>query len=113
MYGPRRVASGRCPDSGCRRAYGVLNNFYQRLLPAADRDERLRDLYRPEKRRLLHLLDGQQRRADLRHQRRRRRATNPFSGLTDTTSFGRGYRTLLQYPFEGRHGEGVWPTFRT
>lgn len=82
--------------AGAARAYGVLNNFYQRLLPAADRGTKDYATYIGQKNPtfftcwlgnndvLTYASNGGV--VD---------AANPFSGLTDTASFRRGYRDLL------------------
>ena len=83
---------------GAAAAYGVLNNFYQRMLPAADRGTKDYVTYISQKSAtfftcwmgnndvLTYATNGGV--SSL--------ATNPFSGLTDTTSFGRGYRNIVR-----------------
>ena len=86
-------------DAGLRGAaqlYGNLNQFYQRLLPAADRGTKDYVTYISQKTPtffscwmgnndvLTYATNGAV--VD---------ATNPFSNLTDTTSFGRGYRNIV------------------
>jgi lysophospholipase L1-like esterase len=82
--------------AGAARAYGSLNNFYQRLLPAADRGTKDYATYIGQKNPtfftcwlgnndvLTYATAGAV-----------ASTTNPFSGLTDTASFRRGYRDLL------------------
>lgn len=82
--------------AGAAKAYGVLNNFYQRLLPVADRGTKDYVTYIGQKTPtfftcwmgnndvLTYATNGGV-----------ASAANPFSGLTDTTSFGRGYRDIL------------------
>jgi lysophospholipase L1-like esterase len=82
--------------AGAAKAYGVLNNFYQRLLPAADRGTKDYVTYIGQKTPtfftcwmgnndvLTYATNGGV-----------AVATNPFSGLTDTASFRRGYRDIL------------------
>ncbi|WP_310393017.1 SGNH/GDSL hydrolase family protein [Hymenobacter sp.] len=81
---------------GAAGAYGVLNNYYQRILPAADRGTKDYVTYIGQKTPtfftcwmgsndvLTYATNGAV-----------AVATNPFSGLTDTTSFGRGYRNIV------------------
>lgn len=81
---------------GAAAAYGVLNNYYQRILPAADRGTKDYVTYIGQKTPtfftcwmgnndvLTYATGGGV-----------TSATNPFSGLTDTTSFGRGYRNIV------------------
>ncbi len=82
--------------AGAAKAYGVLNNFYQRLLPAADRGTKDYVTYIGQKTPtfftcwlgnndvLTYAAAGGV-----------AVATNPFSGLTDTASFRRGYRDVM------------------
>ncbi|MDJ0366094.1 SGNH/GDSL hydrolase family protein [Hymenobacter sp. H14-R3] len=82
--------------AGAAKAYGVLNNFYQRLLPAADRGTKDYVTYIGQKTPtfftcwmgnndvLTYATNGGV-----------AVATNPFSGLTDTASFRRGYRDIV------------------
>ena len=82
--------------AGAARAYGVLNNFYQRLLPVADRGTKDYVTYIGQKTPtfftcwlgsndvLTYAANGGV-----------AVATNPFSGLTDTASFRRGYRDVM------------------
>jgi GDSL-like Lipase/Acylhydrolase len=87
-------------DAGLRGAaqiYGNLNNYYQRLLPAADRGATDYVTFIGRKSPtfftcwmgnndvLTYATNGAV--GD---------ATNPFSNLTDTTSFGRGYRNIVR-----------------
>ena len=81
---------------GAAAAYGSINNFYQRLLPAADRTSKDYVTYIGQKTPtffscwmgsndvLTYAVAGGV-----------SSPTNPFSGLTDTTSFGRGYRNIV------------------
>lgn len=81
---------------GAAAAYGIINPFYQRLLPAADRGTKDYVTYLGQKSAtfftcwmgnndvLTYATNGGV-----------GVATNPFSGLTDTTSFGRGYRNIV------------------
>ena len=81
---------------GAAAAYGVLNNFYQRMLPPADRGTKDYVTYIGQKNPtfftcwmgnndvLTYATGGGV-----------TSPTNPFSGLTDTTSFGRGYRNIV------------------
>ena len=82
---------------GAAAAYGVINPFYQRILPAADRGTKDYVTYIGQKSAtfftcwmgnndvLTYATNGGV--SSL--------ATNPFSGLTDTTSFGKGYRNIV------------------
>ena len=95
-------STGSAPLDGATRgaaaAYGVINPFYQRLLPAADRGTKDYVTYIGQKSAtfftcwmgnndvLTYATNGGV--SSL--------ATNPFSGLTDTTSFGRGYRNIVR-----------------
>jgi len=83
---------------GAARAYGVLNNFYQRILPSADRGTKDYVTYFGQRAAnatfftcwlgnndvLTYATNGGV-----------AVATNPFSNMTDTTSFGRGYRNIV------------------
>lgn len=81
---------------GAAAAYGIINPFYQRLLPAADRGTKDYVTYIGQKSAtfftcwmgnndvLTYATNGGV--TD---------AANPFSGLTDTTSFGKGYRNIV------------------
>ena len=81
---------------GAAAAYGVLNNYYQRILPPADRGTKDYVTYIGQKNPtfftcwmgnndvLTYATAGGV-----------TSPTNPFSGLTDTTSFGRGYRNIV------------------
>ncbi|WP_151087080.1 SGNH/GDSL hydrolase family protein [Hymenobacter baengnokdamensis] len=82
--------------AGAAQAYGTLNNFYQRLLPPADRGSKDYVTYIGQKNPtfftcwlgnndvLTYATNGGV--VD---------PANPFSNMTDTTSFGRGYRDIL------------------
>ena len=94
-------ATGSAPLDGATRgaaaAYGIINPFYQRILPAADRGTKDYVTYIGQKTAtfftcwmgnndvLTYATNGGV--SSL--------ATNPFSGMTDTTSFGRGYRNIV------------------
>jgi hypothetical protein len=79
------------------RAYGNVNNYYQRLLPAADRGTKDYLTFIAQKTPtfftcwmgsndvLTYATNGAV--ID---------ANNPFSAMTDTTNFGRGYRNILR-----------------
>lgn len=79
------------------RGYGNLNNYYQRLLPPADRGTKDYVTFIGQKNPtfftcwmgnndvLTYAINGAI-----------TAANNPFSGLTDTTSFGRGYRNIVR-----------------
>lgn len=79
------------------RAYGNVNNYYQRLLPAADRGTKDYVTFIGQKNPtfftcwmgsndvLTYATNGAV--ID---------ANNPFSAMTDTTNFGRGYRNILR-----------------
>ena len=79
------------------RAYGNVNNYYQRLLPAADRGTKDYVTFIGQKTPtfftcwmgnndvLTYATNG----AVI-------EATNPFSAMTDTTNFGRGYRNIVR-----------------
>ncbi|SNC77317.1 GDSL-like Lipase/Acylhydrolase [Hymenobacter gelipurpurascens] len=94
--------------SGAARAYGNLNNFYQRLLPTADRGTKDYVTYISQATPtffscwlgnndvLTYATAGAV--AD---------ATNPFSNMTDTTSFSRGYRNILNILSKGGTVKGV------
>ncbi|MBD2769247.1 hypothetical protein IC235_15250 [Hymenobacter sp. BT664] len=81
---------------GAARIYSNLNPYYQRILPAADRGTKDYVTYIRQKNAtfftcwmgnndvLTYATNGGV--AD---------ATNPFSGMTDSTSFGRGYRNIV------------------
>lgn len=82
---------------GAAAAYGVINPFYQRILPAADRGTKDYVTYISQKSAtfftcwmgnndvLTYAANGGV--SSL--------TTNPFSGMTDTTSFGKGYRNIV------------------
>lgn len=82
---------------GAAAAYGVINSFYQRILPAADRGTKDYVTYISQKSAtfftcwmgnndvLTYAANGGV--SSL--------TTNPFSGMTDTTSFGKGYRNIV------------------
>ncbi|MEJ7662828.1 MAG: hypothetical protein WKG07_26345 [Hymenobacter sp.] len=82
--------------AGAAKIYSNLNNFYQRLLPPADRGTKDYVTYIGQKAPtfftcwmgnndvLTYATNGGV-----------ASATNPFSGLTDTASFRRGYRDIL------------------
>ena len=90
-------------------AYGNVNPFYQRILPAADRGTKDYVTYIGQKNAsfftcwmgnndvLTYATAGGT--SSL--------ATNPFSGLTDTTSFGRGYRNIVNTISKGGTVKGV------
>ena len=96
---------------GAAAAYGVLNNYYQRLLPAADRGTKDYVTYIGQKNPtffsnwmgsndvLTYAAAGGV-----------SSPTNPFSGLTDTTSFGRGYRNIMAAISKGGTVKGVCAT---
>jgi len=79
------------------RGYGNINNYYHRLLPAADQGTKDYVTFIGQKNPtfftcwmgnndvLTYATNGAV-----------NVATNPFSGLTDTTSFGRGYRNIVR-----------------
>ena len=81
---------------GAAAAYGIINPFYQRLLPAADRGTQDYVTYIGQKTAtfftcwmgnndvLTYATNGGV-----------VAAGNPFAGLTDTTSFGKGYRNIV------------------
>ncbi|TGE19682.1 SGNH/GDSL hydrolase family protein [Hymenobacter elongatus] len=83
--------------NGAARGYGNLNNYYQRILPAADRGTKDYVTFIGQKTPtfftcwmgnndvLTYATNGAV--LDL---------ANPFSGMTDTTSFGRGYRNIMR-----------------
>jgi lysophospholipase L1-like esterase len=89
-------ASAMPQVAGAARAYGLINQFYERLLPAADKGTKDYVTYISQKTPtfftcwmgnndvLTYATNGGV--VD---------ATNPFSNLTDSTSFGRGYRAIL------------------
>lgn len=98
-------------DAGLRGAaqlYGNLNNYYQRLLPAADRGTKDYVTYIGQKSAtffscwlgsndvLTYATAG----AVV-------NPADPFSNLTDTTSFGRGYRNILNTLSKGGTVPGV------
>jgi lysophospholipase L1-like esterase len=82
--------------AGAARAYGLINQFYERLLPAADKGAKDYVTYISQKTPtfftcwmgnndvLTYATNGGV--VD---------PTNPFSDMTDSTSFGRGYRAIL------------------
>ena len=93
---------------GGARAYGNLNQYYQRLLPAADRGTKDYVTYIGQKTPTFFtcwlgsndvltfaagggVVD----------------AANPFSGMTDTTSFGRGYRNIVTTLSKGGTVKGL------
>ncbi|MCI1188377.1 SGNH/GDSL hydrolase family protein [Hymenobacter sp. DH14] len=90
------VAAIDAATRGAAAAYGIINPFYQRLLPAADRGTKDYVTYIGQKSAtfftcwmgnndvLTYATNGAV--VD---------AANPFSGLTDTTSFGKGYRNIV------------------
>lgn len=92
-----RTASAVPQVAGAAQAYGLLNNYYQRLLPAADRGTTDYTTFISRKNAtfftcwlgnndvLTYATNGGV-----------AVATNPFSNLTDTTSFGRGYRNIVR-----------------
>ncbi|MBC6699824.1 SGNH/GDSL hydrolase family protein [Hymenobacter sp. BT190] len=92
-----RTASTVPQIAGAAQAYGNLNNYYQRLLPAADRGVTDYTTFIGRKNAtfftcwlgnndvLTYATNGAV-----------AVATNPFSNLTDTTSFGRGYRNIVR-----------------
>ncbi|ALW84387.1 hypothetical protein AUC43_04355 [Hymenobacter sedentarius] len=94
---------------GAAGAYGTVSEFYQRLLPAADRTSKDYVTYIGQKSAsfftcwmgnndvLTYANAGGT--SNL--------ATNPFSGLTDTTSFGRGYRNIVNTISKGGTVKGV------
>jgi len=77
-------------------AYGVINPFYQRLLPAADRGTKDYVTYIGQKSvSFFTCWMGNNDVLTYATAGGVTSATNPFSGLTDTTSFGRGYRNIV------------------
>ncbi|MBT2556422.1 hypothetical protein J7E24_01350 [Hymenobacter sp. ISL-91] len=92
-----RTASAIPQIAGAAQAYGAINNYYQRLLPAADRGVTDYTTFIGRKNAtfftcwlgnndvLTYATNG----AVV-------EPTNPFSGLSDTTSFGRGYRNIVR-----------------
>ncbi|GAB3878542.1 hypothetical protein GCM10028824_40670 [Hymenobacter segetis] len=81
---------------GAAAAYGVLNNFYQRILPAADRGTKDYVTYIGQKTPTFFTCwMGNNDVLTFATNGGVASATNPFSGMTDTTSFGRGYRNIL------------------
>jgi lysophospholipase L1-like esterase len=82
--------------AGAARAYGLINQYYERLLPTADKGTKDYVTYISQKTPtfftcwmgnndvLTYASNGAV--VD---------ATNPFSDMTDSTSFGRGYRAIL------------------
>lgn len=92
-----RTASAVPQVAGAAQAYGALNNYYQRLLPAGDRGTKDYVTFIGQKNPtfftcwmgnndvLTYATNGAV-----------GVPTNPFSGLTDTTSFGRGYRNIVR-----------------
>ncbi|WBA41414.1 SGNH/GDSL hydrolase family protein [Hymenobacter canadensis] len=92
-----RTASSVPQIAGAAQAYGNLNNYYQRLLPAADRGVTDYTTFIGRKNAtfftcwlgnndvLTYATNGGV-----------AVATDPFSNLTDTTSFGRGYRNIVR-----------------
>jgi hypothetical protein len=92
-----RTASSVPQVAGAAQAYGALNNYYQRLLPAGDRGTKDYVTFISQKNPtfftcwmgnndvLTYATNGAV-----------GVPTNPFSGLTDTTSFGRGYRNIVR-----------------
>ncbi|UYZ58594.1 SGNH/GDSL hydrolase family protein [Hymenobacter latericus] len=92
-----RTASANPLVAGAAQAYGNLNNYYQRILPAADRGTTDYVSFIGRKSAtfftcwmgnndvLTYATNGGV--VD---------AGNPFSNLTDTTSFGRGYRNIVR-----------------
>jgi lysophospholipase L1-like esterase len=82
--------------AGAAKAYGVLNNFYQRLLPAADRGTKDYATYIGQKTPTFFTCWlGNNDVLTYASAGGVASPTNPFSGLTDTASFRRGYRDLL------------------
>ncbi|MDO7848939.1 SGNH/GDSL hydrolase family protein [Hymenobacter sp. M29] len=81
---------------GAAAAYGSLNNFYQRLLPAADRTSKDYVTYIGQKTpTFFSCWMGNNDVLTYATAGGVASATNPFSGLTDTTSFGKGYRNII------------------
>jgi hypothetical protein len=92
-----RTASSVPQIAGAAQIYGNLNNYYQRLLPAADRGVTDYTTFIGRKNAtfftcwlgnndvLTYATNGGV-----------AVATDPFSNLTDTTSFGRGYRNIVR-----------------
>ncbi|AII51711.1 SGNH/GDSL hydrolase family protein [Hymenobacter sp. APR13] len=92
-----RTASTVPQIAGAAQAYGTINNYYQRLLPVADRGVTDYTTFISRKNAtfftcwlgsndvLTYATNGGV-----------AVATNPFSNLTDTTSFGRGYRNIVR-----------------
>ncbi|WP_046244337.1 SGNH/GDSL hydrolase family protein [Hymenobacter terrenus] len=93
---------------GAARIYGNLNQYYHRILPAADRGTKDYVTYIGQKNAtfftcwignndvLTYATNGAL-----------AVATNPFSGMTDTTSFGRGYRNIVTTISKGGTVKGV------
>ncbi|MDO7850919.1 SGNH/GDSL hydrolase family protein [Hymenobacter convexus] len=96
---------------GAAAQYGSINNFYQRLLPAADRTTKDYVTYIGQKTPtffscwmgsndvLTYAVAGAV-----------ASPTNPFSGLTDTTSFGKGYRNIINAISKNGTVKGVCAT---
>lgn len=92
-----RTASTTPQVAGAAQGYGALNNYYQRLLPAADRGTKDYVTFIGQKNPtfftcwmgsndvLTYATNGAV-----------AVANNPFSNMTDTTSFGRGYRNIVR-----------------
>ena len=92
-----RTASSVPQIAGAAQIYGNLNNYYHRLLPAADRGATDYTTFIGRKNPtfftcwmgnndvLTYAINGAV--GD---------AINPFSNMTDTTSFGRGYRNIVR-----------------
>lgn len=92
-----RTASAVPQVAALAQGYGLLNNYYQRLLPIADRGTTDYTTFISRKNAtfftcwlgnndvLTYATNGAV-----------AVASNPFSNLTDTTSFGRGYRNIVR-----------------
>ena len=82
---------------GAAAAYGIINPFYQRLLPAADRGTKDYVTYIGQKSATFFTcwMGNNDVLAYATNGGVSSLATNPFSGLTDTTSFGKGYRNIV------------------
>jgi len=93
---------------GAAAAYGTLNNFYQRLLPAADRGTKDYVTYIGQKNpTFFSCWMGNNDVLTYATAGGVASASNPFSGLTDTTSFGKGYRNIVAAISKGGSVKGV------